>query len=736
MESQNKSVAQSLNKSFEGIIKANDNLRTVGTNDFIQKRGFTYTGDSSGGWGLRGGNLSFNMAGGDFYGSINKSCMNFSLQPFGIGVHPMLGGSFGVTPSIFSYSGSGANYSKHTQLAHTKIALCVEAYKGFGVVKNVIDLMCNFASEGLTIIHPRPNIQKFYRRWAEMVDLQGRTKDALRQYYKTANVFIYRTMGTVDDTAYRKMKMAKSTKDADIKDSNDPATPLLEKFIQDQLKKPDGKRQIPWRYTMLNPLQMDVRGTQYFGGKEWVFVLDEETKNNVKKLKNKAVDFLDDTEMNLPVDFKKMAEGDGVVPIPKESLYTLHYMKDDHEDWADPMIWPVMNDIMYKNQLRAMDMSVANSVINAITIFKLGDIKAGYTPPPQHFAKLSEMLRTPTYSHNLVWNDAITMESNYPPIEKLLSIDKYRSVDRDILAGLGVPSILVDGAEGGNFSNAFLQVRTLMERLEEGRNEVLKWIEKELRLIAEVMGHRDIPSVKFGHMSLRDEEAEKKLVIQLMDRNIISAERVHELFDIETDIEIERLRKEQELAENEGIMMKFGPYKDPMNMMDTEETMELDFEHKKELNKQKPKPTIPNAGPLGQKKQVTKQNGRPPGSTGPQEKQRSVKPKGMGFLSSKAASIYESVNTYITDGLVKVRGVKSKKYLTASDRSDIERLTFSTFVSINPDIQISNEAIEAALAAIELDYNDVISIEECMSLATVKSRKAHAISYYVNKWSN
>lgn len=720
-------------KSFAGIVSANASLQSVGNTDFIQKRGFTYTGDSANGWGLRNSNVSWNWGNDFILGGVGRGGNGFSLQPFGFGINNLTNG-LGITPSIFSQSGSGSTYSRHTRLAHTKIALSVEAYKGFGVVKNVIDLMCNFASEGLKIIHPRPKVQKFYERWAESVDLQGRAKDAIREYYKTANVFIYTTMGTVDEASYNKMRSIKGSSDSDIKDSNDPDNPLYDEFVNKERKKPIGKRKIPWRYTLLNPLQMDVRGTKYFGGQEWVFVLDEETRNKTKDLKSTTnIDFLDDTEVNLPPEFKKRDEGGGIIKLDQARLYTLHYMKSDHEDWADPMVWPVMNDIMYKNQLRAMDMSVANSVINAITIFKLGDIKSGYTPPPSHFAKLAEMLRTPTYSHTLVWNDAIQMESNYPPIEKLLSIDKYRSVDRDILAGLGVPAILVDGAEGGNFSNAFLQVRTMLERLEEGRNEIMKWINKQLRLIARVMGHRDIPTVKFGHMSLRDEEAEKKLIIQLMDRNIISAERVHEFFDIETDIEIERMKKEKELSDRDGIMTKFGPFKDPMNMMDAEDTMKLDFKLKKDLNKSKPPTGGPGSFAPPQGKNVVKPNGRPPGSTGPQEKRREVKPKGMGELSTKASSMYDEVSKYIADKFVLLRKVRSKKYLTSQDRKSVEELTFATMLGLDPYDNISTINIEHAMSNIDMDARDKEILTKIMSLADIKTRKTQTVIYYIDR---
>ena len=312
--------------------------------------------------------------------------------------------------------------------------------------------------------------------------------------------------------------------------------------------------------------------------------MDENTFKEMKEQtvrSGESVDILDESDVNLPPEFKNRMKEDRVVPLNQTRLCVLHYMKDDHEDWADPMVWPVMNDILYKNQLRAMDMSVINSTINAITLFKLGNIEQGYVAPPEHYREFAQMLRTPTYSHNIIWNDAIEMESNYPPIEKILGIEKYRSVDKDILAGLGIPGILVDGATGGSFSNAFLQVRTLLEKLEEGRSEVMNWINKQLRIIATTMGHQQVPTVKFGQMSLRDEQAEKQLIIQLIDRGIISVEDVHEVFGIDTVQTLERIKRENELAE-EGILVQHGPYKEPMTDTLEEDMREMDQDFQRE----------------------------------------------------------------------------------------------------------------------------------------------------------
>lgn len=708
----NVDLTSALNNTLGSISDANDELRSA-TAAQIEKRGFTYPGDRHQGWGL-GGN-SFNSAGftgsTPYYGrGLELQLNSFSLQPFGIGSQGMLGGG-SISSSIFSNKGAGAKFSKTTHVARMKMALCVEAYKGFGIVKNVIDLMCNFASEGITISHPSPAVQRFYQRWFEAVDIPGRVKHGLRSYYKTGNVFIYTTMGDIDTATYRKMRSTRGaegdplTKDVDVVDNNDPNTEV------------SLGNQIPWRYVYLNPFQMDLRGAKFFGEQEWVFVLDEDARKEVKRtMSEKNVDNLEQSDVNLPQEFKRLIEDGSVVKLEQDKLWTMHYMKDDHEDWADPMVWPVMNDIMYKNSLRSMDMSVVNSTINAITIFKLGSVKDGFVAPASHYKKLSNMLRTPTYSHNIVWNDAISMESNYPPIEKILSQDKYKSVDRDILAGMGIPGILVNGAEGGSFSNAFLQVRTLLERLEDGRTEIMKWLTKQLRLVAEAMGHREIPTVSFGQMSLRDEEAIKKLIIQLADRNLISAESVQEAFGYSPTIELERMRREKKLADEEDILQKFGPYRDPMNFLSEEDMMDkqndMDVEKLKIQEKMRIKQTNLKTQQQNKKQNSKGPQGRPGGVNTKQEVKRKAKPKGMGLgyyedLRTKAMNAYKKVEDYLTALTVGHRGVTYKKELIKEDRDALEGLISVVYSNVKLDEEITEEYINSLL--VNASLNDSVA---------------------------
>jgi len=294
---------------------------------------------------------------------------------------------------------------------------------------------------------------------------------------------------------------------------------------------------------------------------------------------------------------------------------------------------------------------------------------------------------------NMVWNDAISIEASYPPVDRILSVQKYEAVDRDILRGLGVPDTLLGGTVGSNFSTGFLGVRTLLERLEEGRNTVARWLNRQLRTIAAIMGHRDIPTIRFGKMSLRDEKAEKMLIIQLLDRNIISIEAVLETFGEDFEIELERLKEEAALREETGVFQKHSPYVDPINEMDAEDTLEKQSELKqKEIQMQNKIKTQ-----INKQKNQKGPKGRPTNTSGiPQQKSRDTKPKGMAWLldweniKSNELERVEEVYKIVSAMILKAKGQKYKKNLTKKDRTGIEEISFGVASYLEDEVTPSS----------------------------------------------
>lgn len=732
----NKQLA-ALEKSVAGAIQVNEDARKLDKAQAteIQRRGHRLAGDVGQNFGLQSNHHGMGMHGP--FDQTYPGSYFFSGQFGGGGLGLGLGLGGGGYSSQYGMYGQGSHtaFQRNTKLAHYKMGVCVSAYKGFGLAKNVIDLMANFAAEGLKIKHPVKTIERFLNKWAFHIDLNGRVKDMLRYYYKYGNVFVYRTLGEIAQTAYLKMRRSRAkvnrglpgfkpilAGESDTLD--DPNESDRIEDAQDENKKPVDKRKIPWRYTLLNPFQMELRGTKFFGKQRWVFVLDSNTVNDINNSRLKTtrpyVDFLDDSEMNLPGEFKKSSEGISssapvdehndprVVELDQSKLYTMHYMKDDHEDWAEPLLWPVMSDIGYKNKLRQMDISVCDSVINAVTIYKLGSLKDGFIPPEEHFSKFAEFLRTPTAAMNMVWNDAVSIESSYPPVEKILGMAKYESVDRDILRGIGIPDTLIGGAVKSSFSTGFLGVRTLLERLEEGRNTIIRWLTKELELLVETLGIRNLPTIRFGKMSLRDEKAEKQLIIQLLDRNIVSIEAVLEAFGEDFTIELERLRDEEKIREESGLFQKHSPYVDPINDLDTEEQMkresDLKMQEQRLTHKLKEKENKDK-----EKRNDRAPNGRPSGTDGiPQDNKRETKPQGMASVTqwlldyeaakTNIAKHINSVEKVVSSEVLKVLGKTTKRALTKGQARAIEDITFIIALQTSPDEEVTSQTVLKVLA--------------------------------------
>ena len=77
------------------------------------------------------------------------------------------------------------------------------------------------------------------------------------------------------------------------------------------------------------------------------------------------------------------------------------------------------------------------------------------------------------------------------------------------------------------------------------------------------MGFRKPAHVVYDQMSLSDESAEKNLLIQLADRDIISHETVLERFKEVPGVEKMRLKREGKARNSEKLPEKASPFHNP-----------------------------------------------------------------------------------------------------------------------------------------------------------------------------
>ena len=195
-------------------------------------------------------------------------------------------------------------------------------------------------------------------------------------------------------------------------------------------------------------------------------------------------------------------------------------------------------------KMRLADLSALDGAISNIRLWTLGSLDHKILPTRDGVNKLRNILASNVGggTMELVWGPDLKYTESNSQVYKFLGSEKYQSVLNSIYAGLGVPPTLTGiASNGGGFNNNFISLKTLVELLQYGRDQLTKFWTKELELVRRSMGFRKPAHIIYDQMILSDEAAEKNLLIQLADRSIISHETILDRFKEIPDVDIEAM---------------------------------------------------------------------------------------------------------------------------------------------------------------------------------------------------
>ncbi len=232
--------------------------------------------------------------------------------------------------------------------------------------------------------------------------------------------------------------------------------------------------------------------------------------------------------------------------------------------------------------------------------------------------------------NSLVWNHAIEMDFVVPSgLESILNAQKYNPINEEILIGLGIPRLLIDGQGTGGMSAGWISTLGLIERIESGRRDVARWMNQEFKRVADLKGFSIAPKAKFRKLNLRSDQTFKNIILSLYDRGLISEETALDQANFSFNVELNR--KKHELATRDLFAPAQLPYYGS-NQNDSGVKMDA-------------KPTDKDAqvGPAT--------NGRPAGNTGNKYSDRGIETPRMGKSSqAQAASHWDHpLETYADD---------------------------------------------------------------------------------------
>ena len=572
------------------------------------------------------------------------------------------------------------------------IKMCMDAYDKVGIIRNIIDLMGDFGSQGINIVHPNKTVEKFYQQWFKSVSGKERSERFLNNLYKTGNVIMYRSYANV--------------------------TPELEKYMKSLAKDirvevPNMKQnQIPWRYNFFSPLTIELKD-----GKLALFM-------GISNYTLNAGTFLDtfqsgsipnDVLDSLPVDIKKsLMNKEKRIPLDSERLCVFHYKKDDWQMWANPMIYAILDDIIMLEKMRLADMSALDGAISNIRLWTLGNLEHKILPNKGAINKLRDILASNVGggTMELVWGPELSFKESSSEVYKFLGSEKYTAVLNSIYAGLGVPPTLTGMAtNGGGFTNNFISLKTLVERLQYGRDQLTKFWEKEIEMVRQAMGFRYKAYIQFDQMTLSDEAAEKALLLQLVDRDIISQETVLERFKEIPQIEKIRLQREFEERQADDTPDKAGPFHSANHKMDLEKIalqsgkiIPQDVGVKTSVPKDMlmPQPKPPAGTGLPNAPKPSNPNGRPINTkdTNPR-KQRIDNPRtkpGVAEFVYWAEESWKEISDVLTDAYLNSKSKKNLRQLTKSEVKELEKLKIDVLTNVDIMSEVNATCIRDILS--------------------------------------
>ena len=600
------------------------------------------------------------------------------------------------------------------------MAWCMTAYRENGLVKNIVDLMGDFVCQGIRLVHPNKANQAFFDWWWSKVGGKERSERMANMFYRTGTVVVRRRTGKLRN--FRRRFAVSEVDEPEVKLDDLPQTE---------------RNEIPVGYYIHNPCILEVVGEElasFVGQITYAVQLPKELSRKVKDLINrtktttKPVSKYElDLLKRLPNKIREALErGDDMIVLDPEKTEALYYKKDDWQLWGQPMILAIIKDIILLEKMKLADMTALDGIISSVRLWRLGSLEHKIMPAPGSIRKLTNILlkNTAGGSYDLVWGPEIDFKESNSNAYQALGKDKYEPTLNAIYAGLGVPPTLTGGATQSGFTNNFISLKTLTERLNYCRDAIVTFWNKEIAIVQKALGLRLPAQVVFDHMSLSDETAEKALLIQLWDRNIISNEAINERFKEDSEIERIRIKQENKMRDSGKMAPKAGQWFNPEKEHDYKKILtqlgelspeELGIELQEVTDKED---TVPNR--RREKVQIDleklRQANRPPpgGNRGvPQQgrpknskdvkkrKTKQVKPRqrlrgpraDLAPLISWAKESFERIEKIVNPGILKVFGKKKMVSLTNDELVTSDNIKFGILMSLEPYQEFSDREI-------------------------------------------
>lgn len=259
---------------------------------------------------------------------------------------------------------------------------------------------------------------------------------------------------------------------------------------------------------------------------------------------------------------------EGEDEILLENPLVLQYRTLSNDAYPTPYLYPALESLKHKRNLKRMDYSIAARVIGAIQLIKMGD--KDYPLTEDNEDQLTELKKEMKWRENqslknvervfqLFGNHTLTIEWVMPDVNALLDQNKYQAANQDIAIALGFPRILVTGeTERTQTSDPEIATVSPLNTMERLREIILPIINTIIDKIVNDNNLGGMPEIKFKPINLMSMSNFVTGVTQLYADGNLSREDYAAAFGFDIYEQFEKQEKNEEVRKEAGLP-EFAP---------------------------------------------------------------------------------------------------------------------------------------------------------------------------------
>lgn len=222
--------------------------------------------------------------------------------------------------------------------------------------------------------------------------------------------------------------------------------------------------------------------------------------------------------------------------------------------YPTPYLFPVLEPLIFKQQLRRMDFAVASRVINAILLVTEGDKDFPVVEEQQErLQAIKEQLYAragdPASMERLFMlfsNHTTKLEWITPDVEAMLSQDKYLQADQEIDEGLGFTRVLLTG-DSRQAQASEVSTYAVQPMMEQFRGMALEWTRDLYDKAGELNNFKNRPVPSFKPIRLQDFVKTAAIFAQAFKEGNLSRTTRAESIGSDFETETELMKDEAEL---------------------------------------------------------------------------------------------------------------------------------------------------------------------------------------------